>query len=202
MKAFATIVLLMFASFGDSIIITCNFQLWDFGIGLGIIYECDSMAVENSGNLTIIEEIRGSHMSGKTNANVLGFWERSGNLNYIPSNLNSFFPNIRGFHSANSPLLKVSASDLQPFPNLVRFSVITAHFTSIEGDLFQHTRNLRRVEFNRGRLTSVGENLIHGLNQLTFMQFFNPCLNFTANTPDLMLKMKQNLLLECRPLYL
>jgi hypothetical protein len=46
---------------------------------------------ENTGNSTFLEEIRGTHLSGKRNADVESLWEQGFKLTAILKNLVSFF---------------------------------------------------------------------------------------------------------------
>jgi hypothetical protein len=199
-----SVILVIFALFGmnEGVVITCNFDFMIWSSGIGTVYTCSLHSVENTGNLQIIEEVYGTHLSEKSNADVLGVYEYSQKLSYIPTNLASFFPNLKGL-LFSSPLLRIIASDIKPFPNLLRFVSSNGEFTSIDGDLFQETRRIQVIEFHNGKLKNVGENLLDGLNSLIFVKFANtPCINFNANTPQTILELEPKLLLQCPPLIL
>lgn len=61
-----------------------------------LLYFCLSTG-EIIGNLTIIEDISGEHLSGKGDEVIEVFYERGQKLQFIPSNLADFFPNLKGF---------------------------------------------------------------------------------------------------------
>jgi hypothetical protein len=198
MKIISGILLVVFASLGESVIINCNFQehLWAFNTP---VYACWS-STENTGNLLIIEGVRGTHSTNRSNADVNGFREEGNKLQYIPTNLGNVFPNLKAIFIV-APLLQLSASDLKPFPNLVMTYIHRFKFTSIESDLFQYTKKLRLIRLSFGSLKNVGENILSGLSELTEGYFNdNTCINYEASTPQMMATLKQKLLTQCPPL--
>lgn len=203
MKFAVGIVLVVFVSFGQSVILNCRFQIANRG-GYGSFYECVT-AANNTGNLRIIEEVRGTHLSGKSNADVESFYELGHTLTSFPANLASFFPKLKAiaFAGLNS---KISSSDLKAFPNLIVFEIINANgtikFPTIDGDLFQYTKKLQRITFAVSGVTSVGTNLLTGLNDLAvlYIQSRGGCIYFVANTKQEVLAWKEKLLLQCSSL--
>jgi hypothetical protein len=187
----AAILLVVFASFSQSVILNCRFVWYDYNL-IGYIYSCDSSA-ELKGNSTMIEEVQGTHQSGKSNADVQLFIERGSILTTFPTNLASTFPNL--------PFLKLSSSDLKPFPNLLLFISNGGAFTDINGDLFRNTRKLQHISFYVEKLESVGANLVTGLDDLVYLSFESKgCIQtFRANTPKLIQELTQKLLLQCPP---
>jgi hypothetical protein len=195
MKLLSGIVLVVCLSSVCSMKIDCEFKIYGWKY-IGSAYLCYSSAI-NTGSPTIIEELHGTHLSGKTNADVLGFWDKGRQMQYIPSNLATFFPNLKAI-AFDAPLLQVISSDLKPFPNLVWFYSSGCQFTSIEGDLFQHTKKLQEIEFHDGKLESVGDNLLSGLNELEVANFeSNTCISSYAKTPEEMEELKEKLSALC-----
>jgi hypothetical protein len=199
MKFATGIILVLFVSFGQSVILKCDFHMstWDY---VGAVYECSSRT-ENTGNSTIIKEVRGTHSNGKVNEDVESFRENGNSLTFIPTNLASFFPNLKVIF-ITAPLLQLSSSDLKSFPNLVLFISEYGKFTNIDGDLFQYTRQLKDIRFYSPELKSVGENLLTGLNDLVFVYFISSgCIgSVQANSPQKIQELSQKLLLNCPPL--
>jgi hypothetical protein len=195
MKFVAGIILVIFVSFGQSVILNCQFHMETRG--LGNLYECESQT-ENTGNSTIIEEVHGTHLSGKGNADVESFFEHGMKLTSFPTNLASFFLKLKAI-LITAPILKLSSNDLKPFRDLVRFETYNGKFTSIDGDLFQHTRKLKYINFRVPELKNVGANLLTGLNDLVFVWFEGSgCIGtFNARTPQLIEQLNQKLLSQC-----
>lgn len=201
MRHLVATILVIFASIFNcqGVVVNCKFQMMNWGSPLGNIYFCDSRS-DNMGNLTVIEEINGEHLSGKNNQNVQGFLENGWELQYIPSNLAEFFPNLKAL-LIYGPLLRLVASDLKPFPNLVMFTSQGSELTSIDGDFFQHTRKLQIIEVSYGKLQNVGENILSRLNELTRADFrSNSCIQFYAESSQRIAELKKKLLTECPPL--
>lgn len=200
MKVLTAVILMLFASNCQGVdckVVDCKFGTVNFGF-LGSLYACEATG-ENTGNLTFIEELRGVHLSGKSHADVEAYREY-GRLKSIPSNLNNFFPNLKGIYmysQSSSP----SANDLKPFSNLLWFSSNFGDLTSIDGDLFQHSKKLQGFEFHTIKLENVGENLLSGLNSLRRAKLtYNTCINFDADTPQKIEELKKMLLEQCPPL--
>lgn len=202
MKILVLIFLLTLTSFSDSVTITCSFIMkgWEFWerVGPGIAYTCQSTS-KSGENLTIIEEVHGSHLSGRNNSKVFAWEETSNSLTSIPKNLASFFPNLKIIHII-APVSKISASDFKPFRNLVSFVAQYSKVTSLDGDLFRFTPNLQTFGFVYGDLENIGENLLSGLNQLKYVLFVNKCINFVADTSEKIENLKQIMKVNCPPL--
>lgn len=201
MKLFLTMILMLFASIGQSAIINCEFKMLYF-TSAKYVYGCLTTKVASSGNLEKIEELQGTHMAGKANKDVLGFNEIGASMQYIPSNFADFFPNLVAI-ALWGPLLRLTASDLKPFPNLLQFTSSFGRFTSIEGDLFQYTTKLKIIQINNGKLENVGSNLLSGCNDLEILDFRkHTCIDNDrwADTPALIQQLKQKLFAQCPPL--
>lgn len=200
MKVFAVLFLFILVSKSHSVIINCQFSMDKWDVAGEDAYSCNFRA-ENTGSSTVIEEVRGEHLDGKNNANVQVIYVISSNLQFIPSNLARFFPNLIIMALNDLPLLRVTAGDLKPFPNLQRFYSTSSLLTSINGDLFQHTKKLQRIRFEAGKLQDIGENLLSDLNDLSFVSFQgNECIDFVAETPQEIEELKEKLLVQCPPL--
>jgi hypothetical protein len=177
------------------VIIDCRFETTHWPNNLNL-YTCWSSA-KNSRNALTIDEVRGDHLSGKSNVDVQAFREANEELQHIPSNLVRFFPNLKVIYF-DAPLLQISASDLKPFPNLVQFYSFNSKFTRIESDLFQSTKKLQTIQFRYSMLENVGENLLSGLSQLKDAQFYRcTCIGFTATTRQTIEELKQKLATQC-----
>jgi hypothetical protein len=83
------IVFAIFVSFGESVVINCRYRTIDLE-NVGLVYKCES-STEITRNLTIIEEVRGSHLNGRRIANVESFYEQGEKLTFFPTNLASVF---------------------------------------------------------------------------------------------------------------
>lgn len=184
------------------VIINCKFSLGSWIIIGSGAYDCESIA-ENPRNLSIIEEVRGTHMDGKSNADVVVYRQLGNNAPFyqtIPSNLASTFPNLKGVFFY-VPLLRVISTDLKPLTNLIFFYSWNGAYTSVEGDLFQQNKKIQFMEFNHGKLQNVGENFLNGLDDLKHARFhLTPCIDFKAENSLQIQELKTELLIRCPPL--
>jgi hypothetical protein len=198
MKIISGILLVIFASLGESVIINCNFRTSTWPNSLSV-YTCWS-STENTGNLRTIEGVRGNHLDGRSNLGVQAFRDDSNKLQYIPINLANVFQNLKVIRVESSTLVQLSASDLKSFPNLAQLFIYRFMFTSIESDLFQYTKRLQIVHMSYGRLRNVGVNILNGLSQLTQVAFNgNTCIDCEATTPQMLAILKRELSSQCQP---
>jgi hypothetical protein len=173
-------------------------NIWE-ATGSRNVYNCRS-TTESTVNSTIIEEVRGSHLKGRNNVNVEVFNETANSLQFIPSNLVDFFPNLKIMY-LRAPLLQLIASDLRPFPNLLQFVLQFGQFSTIYSDMFENTKQIKTVQFYSEKLMNVGENILSDLNELKLAQFFSQtCIHFDGNTRERIQELEQKLLVNCLPL--
>lgn len=193
MKIITVAVLLIFTSQSQGLIFNCEFKFSDeYLINMGSIYGC-TIGTEITGGLSLIEEVRGNHLSGKSNANVEGLYEVSVKLLFIPSNLANFFPSLKSLRIF-SPLIRITANDLKPFPNLLVFQSSHGKFENIDGDLFQHTKKIQQIYFYwDGKLKNDNENFLNGLDALTQVWFDNTDMQVFADTPQKVEELKQKI---------
>lgn len=188
----------IFASFASGKILECNYSVVTWPL-VGSIYSCRARIIDN-GNTNSIDEIRGNHLAGLTNANVEGFFLTEQNLGGVPRNLATFFQNLRAVDFSNAQISALATVDLSPIVKLAFFRVFNNRLTSIEGNLFASNLQLQYIDFGGNLLQSVGENLLGNLNSLTGADFSrNPCINTQAFTPPAIANLNQELPIRCPP---
>ena len=117
-------------------------------------YSCRPIVISTN-NTSVLENVQGNHLSGKSNADVLTFSVYNQNLPAIVKRIENFFPNLIAFAWTNTGLTKISSEDLRPFPKLRYINFKKNNLTSLESDLFQHTSELEEISFNNNFITSV-----------------------------------------------
>jgi len=200
MKCFFLFIVICISS-SSAISINCQFTYINWEI-VGRQYNCDVNQIDISGNDTALLEVTGTHQTSNTNADV-GNLIFSGNypLDRLPTNIESFFPNLVMIYFIGGNLAYVSAENLQPFQNLRVFFAFQNQIATIDGDLFKYSPNLQRIVLDGNLITNVGEDLLTGLTQLTYANFQNnPCINILADTPEGIESLKTALQLQCPPL--
>ena len=183
-----------------ALIIDCVFDMIDWAYVENRVYSCDGRTIER-GTEGNIEKISGSHMGGKTNNDVEGFNFEKQDISLIPKNTADVFPNLKCLNFFESNLLTISATDLQPFPELLVFAVMSNKIVSVDGDLFTHNLKLRYIDFDLNQLENVGHNLLGHLNQLKIADFNrNPCIKRLASTSAQIQELNILLPIHCPPL--
>lgn len=190
------IAIVLFIASAHSVTIECDFRM------LESCYSCYRPTVNISDNNSALTRVTGRHLSGKNNAAVgcLNFILIR-TIDWIPTGMETFFPNLVQFQWTSGILRTISSQDLKPFPNLT--SVILSHnnFSSLDGDLFQHTTGLTAIYFDKTGIEHVGIGFLTNLNNLRYATIENnPCINIFANTPEAIRELKEQISVLCPPL--
>lgn len=192
----AILIFMLFCSCTQSVVFDCEFSIRSWTIG-GSTYTCTPKI---SGTGYTLAEVRGTHLNGKTNNDVEVLSAEGQVLNRVPSNLNSFFPNLQTIRLFDTHLQNVTSDDLRQFPDLVIFSSWHNDLVSLDGDLFRYTPKLHFVRFYNNSLELVGNDLLTNLSELEEANFeYNPCVNIAANTPEAIQDLNRLLPVLCSP---
>lgn len=190
-------------TFSNGIDFQCSFGNSLFSNPVGSVYTCSDVRITNSNTATSLESVYGIHESGKSNLNVKALFVSGDEtrLQKLPTNIESFFPNLEVLVWQYGNLESITADDLQPFPELKLLHLFRNEIVSLDSDLFQHSPKLVLLEMAYNQLTNVGIDLLKNLNDLE-MAFLsgNPCIDFNAFTPETILELKEKLLIQCPPL--
>lgn len=183
--------------------IRCYFHDFEFPDPVNYLYSCDNGIVtldpEGSTNVT---SITGTHEAGKTNADVYGIrMPNQTYLTFLPSKLETHFPNLKSIQISNTNLLSVTPAELQPFPQLIFFKTYGGNLTSVDGHLFTHNPFLQYISMNENLIQHVGHDLVTHLANLTNLYFSaNVCINQYAETRDGVMALNALLPVRCPPL--
>jgi len=132
----------------------------------------------NSPEDAVIANVSGTHMSGKTNDDVLAFHADTKIIEYFPKGLERFFKNLKVFHMPRNQIKQITQSDLKPFPNLIYLEVHENNIKILEDGLFNNHPNMKVVWFNVNKIFHVGKNVFNNMNKITYLGFgSNQCVN-------------------------
>lgn len=194
------VIFICCATFANARIFQCVFgtQSWMY-IG-DEVYSCIA-TISFYGNPSVLEDVLGNHMARKNLSDVEGLIVAHQKLGQIPTNLEEFFPNLKGVDFSNSELLMISSADLKVLPNIVWFRVWKNQIISIDSDLFKHNPDLQYIDFDANWLQNVGFNLLGELRNLRLVEFNqNPCISTFASTPMAIYDLNIQLSISCPPL--
>ena len=158
MVFFATVLL------SSSLHLECSYSLTQWVI-TGEIYTCVGTVVF-SGDINSIAAVSQNHLPGKSNVHVEGFTINNQAIDFMPSNIQHFFENVRAIAMRNTTLKKLTKDDLKPFP---RIEVIGFHYSRLEkidGDLFSYNPRLQHINLSNNLFTNIGPNLLAPLASL------------------------------------
>lgn len=190
--------LALLAAFTSAVEIQCEYRNLTWTVGT--FYSCWATVVSVA-NPTIVTDITGTHVAGKTNADVKAFYTSSHKiLTKIPSGIESFFPNLEVFEWTFGNISTIDSNTFTPWPNLLRIDLGWNKIVSLDGNLFQYTRKLQLIFLNLNSLEHVGHDLLTFLTDLTWVSFSsNPCINMNADTPQKLRELRTQLPIQCPP---
>lgn len=179
------LLILGHVSFVPGLIFDCNYQKAGW-VDLPGAYTCEA-EITYSGDLNLLEEVRGGHLIGKTNNDVEAWSVSYKVLHRIPPNLKDFFPNLKLIELTVTNLLSLTADDLN-FPSL-EVLMFSGHYnlTSIDSDLFKHTPKLVYIFCFDNGIRHVGNDLLANLNELSKVYFSTRCIDVFARTKKALL---------------
>lgn len=112
--------------------------------------------------------------AGKLNAIKYLYFEDS-TVNYIPSGLHKFFPQLYELNVDSSGLKEISSDDLFGLNNLEYLWLLDNDLKSLPDDLFVHTKNLRAMTVRGNKLEHLSWHLFDPLTfeNISRMDFDN-----------------------------
>lgn len=191
----------LFATLTSGVEIYCFYWMRSWST-FGSFYTCGGTVI-SAENATTVTDISATHMEGKDHEDVKGFYASSNHLMLatIPAGIEKFFANLEFFEWANGNLFSIDSSTFEPFPNLLVINLGGNKIVTLDGDLFQHTRKLRQIDFVSNSLEHVGHDFLTGLTDLEFVNFsWNPCIDASARTPQQIQELNLLLTIQCPPL--
>ncbi|XP_037047385.1 uncharacterized protein LOC119082112 isoform X1 [Bradysia coprophila] len=177
------------------IALDCVFRSYSFAL-IGSRYVCVARVLFDANeNVTTVY---GLHETGKGHEDVHGIVMTSQNLEFVPTNIESFFPNVIAISLWDNHITSIQNRHLAPFPNFEYLWLEGNNLTSVDGGLFSGLNSMRFINFNSNRIRHVGHDLDLPLGgEVRFTG--NSCISQTAATPDAVATLKLNLLRNCPP---
>jgi hypothetical protein len=179
MKIFLFLFLVSSAS---GIYIKCKFNDdVDWSV-IGKVYTCKVTSTNFSDNSTHITGVGGTHLSGKSSADVgmiqFGLsYKCPENLHKIPKGFLKHFPNFIGLYFYECPISTLNGDELDEYPNLQYYSHKISNLISIPGNFFKSTPNMKFISFVFNKIQHVGANLLDHLKNLEQVWFYkNSCI--------------------------
>lgn len=142
--------------------------------------------------------VYGAHQSGRGHNDVHALLIQSQNLPIVPTNIKTFFPNIRALQFHNNSISNISNNHLISFPNLQYLNLQTNKISLLDSNLFNGLTSMRVIIFNYNNIKHVGHD-INLPDSGTIYFNGNACMDQQATTPEQIVTLKLNLLRYCPP---
>jgi Leucine-rich repeat (LRR) protein len=131
-----------------------------------------------------VTEIVGTHLSGKSNRDVLVFMSEHLSIEYLPLDLTKFFPNIEYISIKSGNFRKFSRADLRPFGAKLKGLILWRNLIkTIEYNAFKYTPNIEYLDLDNNQITYVAPNTLTMLSKLkNFYIQGNDCADTKSNS--------------------
>jgi hypothetical protein len=184
----------------DALKLNCEYQLvtWAFNPNS---YTCKA-TVLFLGHERNVQEVSKNHLAGKTNNDVKGLLiVRQISVDFIPQNLNSFFPNIKLISLHECGLKTISSFELKQFgSNLEVFATYENFIEQIDHNLFEFNPAIVFVTFRGNRIRHIGYDAFEMTPLLASLELTNNfCISKSITNATAIRDFKFELALKCPP---
>jgi BspA type Leucine rich repeat region (6 copies) len=181
--------------------IACQYetgQLWQ----IPNTYYCKATVVDD-GERNITGLI-GFHLSGKSNADVAGFYipSASAAIKYFPRGISAFFQNLRTINMYNLNIEEITSDDLDGLQKLEEIYFPNNKIKTIESNLFSSNPALQYIHFANNPISNVGDGAFGNLKDLKQLFFYQTsCItdSYTSNEEKNIPTMIQKIKTKCPP---
>lgn len=169
----------------------------DFWYGTGDINTCYVRNLDVRTPHQDIESVNGN--ATEVVKDVLGIFIEDEVCHFIPQGWSKFFTQVIAFGVRNSQLQRLSKFDLQPFPNIIRFTVYGAQLEVLQADVFTYNTKLVSITINDDNLMNIGSSLLDNLSKLTYADIEIKCFRATCHYSDCLTSFPKHLKRSCQP---
>ena len=160
----------------SSVILECDFQIkkshWT------IEYACIATNFKTSLSDRKISEVKGTHLAGKTNADVQKLYVEKQNCPYLPLDVSKFFVNLETFYFMKSNVQHLFNGDIDGLNKLKVFDVSHNPIEVLGPNFFDGHETIEIVSFFDCNLKSVHPNALKPLKNLIRTSFqYNVCID-------------------------
>lgn len=161
---------------------------------MGVFYACTAILLIEAGNIEQISAVYGAHETGKVNGDVTQLEILSQNMEFFPTNLYEFFPNIASIEFGNNSISSVRNDHLNSLPNLWYLGLAHNRISSLDSNLFSGLSSLQYVILAVNQITSIDSNLFASLKSDSMINLSNNTIRHVGH--ELILPKNSALLLR------
>lgn len=147
---------------------------------------CNGTFVQTSGDSNDeVTKVSGDHPSDQTNADILFLQILNDKLGLkeIPSNIGSFFPNLKQLVWYDGEINLIEAHHLEQFPHMTHIIFMNNKIQKLDGDLFHHNPNIQNVNFSINQITRIDPEILDYETLTVVFLYKNVCID-SATTPS------------------
>lgn len=124
--------------------------------------------------------------------------EQSPHLEYFPTGLEKFFPNLEKLVITETGLKILEKEDLEVFPALKTLLINNNQLQRLNSNIFESNSDLENINLSDNKLDHVGADALKSLTKLKHVEMFNNvCINQTAQDDLEMKRLRISLRESC-----
>lgn len=184
----------------NQVVFNCEYKFHtDWPDAAKTFYSCSvkNLAITEPSILTGVSQ---THLSGKSNKEVEVLQIKDQICDYLPEDIDKFFPNLKGFSILQTKLKTIKLENLAPFPNLFFVQFALSDIRSLEWDLFTKTPFIQYISLTESPIAHLGPGLFEPLNNLQEIHFTScKCISKNVQIASQIEEMKRALEANCPP---
>lgn len=178
-----------------AIIIHCNFHQTTH-LPLGYLYVCYFIRFEEIDNPKVTAVV-GNHIEKKSNLDVKLLHATRVKMDYIPQNLETFFPHLVGFFFHNTGIKSFSKDDLKPFPKMTYLMMQGSEIEELPNNIFEFNGKIDYVNFSKNKIKLIGPRVLSSIPNLKLLNLErNICVSGKGDNPA-QLELLKSKIKEC-----
>lgn len=181
----------------NAIALNCTYDIFPFHL-VGVVYRCDGKLILDGDSDVRITAVYGTHLDGHQNADVQGLIISSQDMKQFPTNIKSFFPDLKVINFPLNSITSVTNKNLILFPNLEFLALYGNKIASIDSDLFSGLKSLKFINLGRNLIKHVGHNVILPSTAHIYL-YSNFCIDRDAVTELEVTYLRLRLMMSCPP---
>jgi hypothetical protein len=161
--------------------IKCEFRInsWGFASGRTSGKQCEVKNLVLTSRNENVTSINGQTEARDRDTKIFEIHGQT--VNYFPTGIDKFFPNLEAIAIVNSKLEIIEKSDLKPFRQLKMLYLDSNQIEALENNLFEFNIAIVFLKLDRNNIEYIGENVFQPLKNLTHLNLIlNVCISNVA----------------------
>lgn len=122
-------------------------------------------------------------------------------MDSMPRNISSFFPNILSIELSQLNLTELSRDDINGFSKLKQMNLNPNNIQELGNDLFEGNPELEMLAFSNNPIRHIAHNVFDNLTKLRLVHMFLTCIGDFTDTPVGIENFKFQVSVRCPPTY-